>query len=319
MREQLEKTKLKIGLVIFIGIAILLALIIMIGIDDYLFSRTYNLYIYTDNTAGLVQGAPVTLGGYKIGDVEAVEFVPVNNKTNIRVKLRIKNEYKDQIRKNSKARISSIGILGDKFIDLTIGNPEELSIAENSFLELEPINSLDNISQSIAPGLDNFNKIMENLKNVTDSISKGKGTVGEMINNSNIVESINRVIKKIDTALNAVENKNGTVYRLLNESELFDNLTTTSRELKTISNNIRNGKGTLGKLVANDSLYNNLNNASIQLNDLFHKTKSDSTVIGRLLNDKKLSKDIEGLLVELNELIVDIKEHPDKYINVSVF
>jgi phospholipid/cholesterol/gamma-HCH transport system substrate-binding protein len=319
MIEQSKNNNLKVGFTVFAGLIVLFIFIILIGTNDFLFSKTFNLYINLDNTAGLVNGAPVTLGGYKIGDVEAVEFVVVNNKTNIRIKLRIKNEYKNQIRTNSKVRITSIGILGDKFVDITIGNPNAKLVTENSFLEVEPTLSLDNIAKNIAPGLENFNKVMENIKNITDSISKGKGSVGELINNSSTVTGLNRIINKIDMVLNAVEKEDGSLHKLLNDAELYNNLSSSVRDLKIVSENLSKGKGTLGKLITNDSLYNSLNNSSARLNQLLQKTQSDSTVIGGLLNDKKIYIRINDLIDELNKLIADIKEHPEKYINVSVF
>lgn len=314
-----KNNNLKVGFTVFAGLAVLFIFIILIGTNDFLFSRTFNLYINLDNTAGLVNGAPVTLGGYKIGDVEAVEFVAVNSRTNIRVKLRVETQYKNQIRKDSKVRITSIGILGDKFVDITIGNPDEEPIVDNSFLEVEPVLSLDNIAKNIAPGLESFNKAMENIKNVTDSISKGKGSVGELINNSSTIEGLNRIIKKIDVTLTAIQNKNGSLNKLLNDEELYNNLSATAQDLKVFSENLNNGKGTLGKLITNDSLYNNLNNSTKQLDILLQKTQSDSTVIGGLLNDKKLYRNVNEVILDLNKLIIDIKENPDRYINVSVF
>jgi len=320
MSEQSQKyNNLKVGFTVFIGLAVLFIFVVLIGTNDFLFSKTFNLYINLDNTAGLVNGAPVTLGGYKIGDVEAVEFVAINNKTDIRVKLRIEKKYKDQIRSDSKVRITSIGILGDKFVDITIGNPGENPVAENSYLNVEPILSLDNIAKNIAPGLESFNKAMENIKNVTDSISKGKGSVGELINNSSTIEGLNDIIKKIDIALTAIQNKNGSLNKFLNDDRLYNNLSSTSYNLKVLSENLNNGKGTLGKLITDDSLYNYLNNSSKQLDLLFKNTQNDSTLIGGLLKDKKLYRNVNELIMDLNKLIIDIKENPDRYIKVSVF
>jgi len=320
MTEHIQKNNnLKVGLTVFSGLVILFVFIILIGTDDFLFSKTFNLYVNLDNTVGLVNGAPVTLGGFKIGDIEAVEFVVVNGKTDIRVKLRIKNEYKSQIRMDSKVRISSIGILGDKFVDITISSPNAKPVAENSFLEVEPTLSLDNIAANIEHGLAGFNTVMENMKTVTDSISKGKGSVGELINNSSTVAGLNRIIYKIDAALKTIEKKDGTIHNLLNDKELYNNLSSSARNLKVISENLSNGKGTLWKLISNDSLYDNLNNSSANLNLLLRKTQNDSTVIGGLINDKKLYGNINDLIKDLNKLIMDIKEHPERYVKVSVF
>lgn len=320
MREQtLKSNNLKVGLTVFIGLTILILITVLIGTNDFLFSKTYNLYIKLDNTAGLVNGAPVTLGGYKIGDVEAIGFVSVNSKTDIRIKLRIKFDYAEQIRKDSKVRITSIGILGEKFVDINIGNPNEEIIPENSFLDVEPVLSLDNITKNITPGIESFNQAMENIKEVTDSIVKGKGTVGELINNSETLKNLNHIIKKIDLTLASIQNKNGSLNKFLNDDKLYDNLSAAVDDLKLLGENLNNGKGTLGKLVTDDSLYNNLKSSTNQLNIILKEANQDSTLIGGLLNDKKIYKNLNELIMDINNLIKDIKDNPDRYINVSVF
>lgn len=310
---------LKVGLTVFAGIIILFIFSLLVGTNDFLFSKTYNLFIDLNNTSGLVVGAPVTLGGYKIGDVEAIDFVTINNRPTIRVKLRVEYKYKEEIREDSRVRITSIGILGDKFVDITIGNPSSGPIPENSFLQVEPSVSLDNLAKDIVPGLEKFNSIMDNLKTMTDSISKGKGTVGELINNPSAFQRLNSAIMKIDAALNTLENKKGSLNRLLYDSTLYNSLSSTALSLKTLSTNLTSGHGTLGKLITDDSLYLSLLNSSGQLNRFFSRAQNDSTVIGGLLSDRKLYGDINSLIKELNFLISDIKQHPERYVKVSVF
>ncbi|MCU7494607.1 MAG: MCE family protein [Ignavibacteria bacterium] len=314
-----KNNNIKVGLTVLVGLVVLFIFAILVGTNEFLFSRTYNLYINLNNTAGLVDGAPVTLGGYKIGDVSTVSFVFVENKPSIRVKLRIKNEYKNQIRTDSKVRITSIGILGDKFVDISMGSPETKPLSENSFLEVEPTFSLDNLAKNIAPNMEKFNSIMDNLKTVTDSIAKGRGTIGELINNRSTVEGLNGAIRKIDLTLNAIENKKGSLNKLLYDSTLYHSLSSTVMDLKKISDGLNRGRGTLGKLITSDSLYASLVSSSGELNRFMRKAQNDSTVIGGLMGDRKLYREVNSLIKELNTLISDIKEHPEKYVKVSVF
>ncbi|MGE5496816.1 MAG: MlaD family protein, partial [Syntrophothermus sp.] len=219
---------LKVGITVLAGLIVLFIFAILVGTNEFLFSRTYTLYIKLNNTAGLVNGAPVTLAGYKIGDVKAVEFVVINNLPAIRVKLRVKTEYKEQIRSDSKVRITSIGILGDRFVDVSLGSPGASSVPEGSFLEVEPTFSLDNLAKNLTPNIDKFNSIMDNLKAVTDSVAKGKGTVGELINNRSVIAGLNNAIKRIDLALKALENKKGSLNRMLYDSTLYNELSSTA-------------------------------------------------------------------------------------------
>lgn len=314
-----KNISLRVGFTVLAGLIVLFIFAILVGTNEFLFARTYTLFIKLDNTAGLVDGAPVTLAGYKIGDVKAVEFVVINNQPAIRVNLRVKTEFREQIRSDSKVRITSIGILGDKFVDISLGSPGARSVQEGSFLEVEPVFSLDNLAKNIAPNIDKFNSIMDNLKTVTDSISKGKGAVGELINNRSIITGLNDAIRRIDLALGALENKKGSMNKLLNDSTLYTSLSSTALNLKKISEGLNRGQGTLGKLISNDSLYSSLVNSSGQLNHFISRAQADSTVVGGLMGDKKLYRDINILIKELNSLISDIKTHPEKYVKVSVF
>lgn len=312
-------TGLKVGITVLAGLIVLFIFALLVGSNEFLFSRTYTLYINLSNTAGLVDGAPVTLAGYKIGDVKAVEFVTVNNQSSIRVNLRVKMEYQKQIRSDSKVRITSIGILGDKFVDIAIGSSGAKPLPEYSFLEVEPTFSLENLTKNISPNIDKFNSIMDNLKAVTDSISKGKGTLGELINTRSAINGLNSAIGKIDLALNALKNNKGTLNRLLYDTALYNGLSSTAISLKKISEGLNRGDGSLGKLISSDSLYTSLSNSSRQLSQFFRKAQEDSTVLGGLIGDRKLYQDINVLIKELNTLIMDIREHPERYVKVSVF
>ncbi|HEX2869215.1 MAG TPA: MlaD family protein [Ignavibacteriales bacterium] len=312
-------TGLKVGLTVLAGLTVLFIFALLVGSNEFLFSRTFTLYINLSNTAGLVDGAPVTLAGYKVGDVKAIDFVTVNNEPVIRVTLRIKKEYQPQIRSDSKVRVTSIGILGDKFVDISIGSPSAKLLTEYSFLDVEPTFSLENLTKNLAPNVDKFNSIMDNLKAVTDSISKGKGTLGELINTRSAIEGLNSAIGKIDLALNALENKKGTLNRLLYDTALYHGIASTAMSLKKISEGLNQGRGSLGKMIASDSLYLSLSKSSHQLNQFMQKAQQDSTVLGGLVGDRKLYKDINTLITELNSLIMDIRQHPEKYVKVSVF
>lgn len=320
MREHRQKSNnLKIGFTVFIGIVILLIFSVLIGTNNFLFSSTYNLFIKLDNTAGLVNGAPVTLGGYKIGEIDDIEFLMVHSKAEIRIKLKIKTEYKSKIRMDSRARITSIGILGEKFIDIKIGSPDENIIPDNSFIEQEQVISIDNISENLKPGIENFNKTLENIKDITEAIVKGNGTVGKLINNSDLIDKLNHILYKIDFTLTSLQNENGSLNKLLTDDKLYNNLSSAITELKLLGDNLNDGKGTLGKLLTNDSLYNNLNSSADQLNIVLKSANQDSTIVNGLLNDKRLYLNLSELIIDMSKLINDIKENPDRYINVSVF
>ncbi|MGD8778712.1 MAG: MlaD family protein [Ignavibacteria bacterium] len=317
--QKLGRTKIKIGLTILVGLVVFFIFIILIGTDDYLFSKTFNLYAYINNTAGLVKGGPVTLGGYKIGDIESIEFIHAGNGEVIRVKLRILEDYKKHITKSSRAVISSIGILGDKFVDISVGKANEKALAENSTIPVFESIGLENIASELKPGVDNLKKILQNISSVSDSISSGQGSISSLINRSATVDGLNNVIKKADRLLTSIQSEENSLGKFLTDKELYDNLNSVTVRLKQIIDNTQSGKGTLGKLANDDSLYNNINSSAEQLSKILVQAQDSSTVVGSLLNDRELYNNVNDLIKQLNMLIVDIRENPDRYVNVSVF
>jgi phospholipid/cholesterol/gamma-HCH transport system substrate-binding protein len=320
MEEQKDKIKnYKVGLTVFAGLLIIFILLIIVGTDDYFFSKTYSLKTYVTDAAGLVKGAPVMLGGIKAGDVEKIDFVPGNEKSIICISLRVLSSYQNKITASSRAEIKAIGILGDKLVYITVGKPNEIAVAEGSTIPFNSTLGFEDISQSLSPAVVDLKGILLNLHKITDTIAAGKGSIGALINEPATVNGINRVINKIDNILSSFENKNNSLGELINDKELYNNLVYVIKDLKGIVTDLRDGKGTLGKLVVEDSLYNNINSSAAQLKGILSKVQSDSTFAGGLLNDKKLYHNLNDLIKDINNLVNDIKENPDRYVKVKIF
>lgn len=319
IEQPLKITKLKVGLTVFIGLIIFFVLITLVGTDEFYFSKTYNLYMAVDNVSGLVKGAPVTLGGFKIGSVESIDLIPTGSKKNIRLKLRLQKNYQNQITTGSFAQVTGIGILGDKFVDISIGKPDERSLTENTFIPVSSGITLEELSKNITPGINDFNKVLSNLRIITDSIARGNGTLGTLINKPTAIQEFNKAVIKVNSVLAALESKDGTIGNLLKDKELYSNLTEASKNLKTLAADLHNGKGSLGKLLTDDSLYNNINETTKQVKYILAQVNNDSTIVNGVLKDKKLYTDFNNMLKDLNMLILDLKEHPDKYVKLSIF
>ena len=320
MAEQSFKiTRLKVGLTVFIGLVIFIIFIVLVGSDSYLFTTTYNLYAYVDNTSGLIKGAPVTLGGYKIGEVSDVDFVSDNMNTPIRLQLRILKKYQKSITYSSTAQIKGIGILGDKFLDISIGKPDEQSLSENSTIQFESSLDLNEITNKIEPGIDNLNRIFKNIRIITDSVAEGKGTLGALVSNNTLIAEINTTLHNLNSITNEIKYGKGSLSQLIYDKGLYTNLTGTSQNIKTLLDSLNNGKGAIGKLMTNDSLYYSVNSVFRKINGLFNQINQDSTIVNRLISDKNLYIEIEGTIKNLNTLIVDFREHPERYVKLSVF
>ena len=317
--SSIKFSNLKVGLTVFIGLVIFFVFIFLVGTEGNYFSSTYDLKIFVENTEGLTEGSLVSLGGLKIGSVSDLEFTRRNGINGIDITLNIKSHYKSQITASSNATIKTIGLLGDRFVDISIGQPNEAPLREGEYLPVMTVFSLDKLTAKIQPALDDFSKLLENLRSITDTISMGKGSLGKLINTTNTVDKFESVLHGLDKFLTTINNKKGSLGMLAYDSTLYNKLNTLSDNLNAITDSIKLGRGSFGKFIMEDSVYYTVASLSNRLNNLISKTEGDSTLVGGLINNKKIYNDFNSLLNELNQLVNGIKSDPEKYLHISVF
>ncbi|MCE5304282.1 MlaD family protein [bacterium] len=314
-----KKYKLRVGYTIFTGLIIFFLFIIIVGTEGFYFSKTYHLNAIVKSSDGLIEGSKVTLGGLKIGQIDKIEFTTVNNENLVLLRLSLLQKYSPQITVNSYAKVETTSLIGDKLINISLGNPNEQRLKDGDYLPIKESLSLESITDKIDPLIANINDVVLNLKSITDTIKKGNGSVGELMIGSEATNKLTNIVRNLESFTQSINNQNNTIGKLAHNDELYNNLTSLTENLKTVINSVKAGKGTLGKLVANDSLYTNLNDLSDKLNKASESLQSDSTSVGKLLKDKEGYQKLNLILDELNQLIKDIKDNPKKYINISIF
>ena len=117
--------QLRVGLVILAALAILTLAVYKLGQAANLFAKRYTLIAYLKDANGLRPGGTVTLAGQLAGSIKDIQFMPVDMDTtrNLMVLIAIDQNFQQQIRRNSKAQIRTMGLLGDKILDVTPGTP----------------------------------------------------------------------------------------------------------------------------------------------------------------------------------------------------
>lgn len=313
---------LKVGITIFIALVIFIIFVSIVGTENNVFSRNYELKVFLTNIEGLANGSMVTLGGMKIGQVRDFEFSRINDTNGIVVTITIRRSYQELITENSTASIKTIGMLGDKYIDISIGKVNERKLSDGEFLPVKDIFSLENAANKLQVKLDStfalINSSLKDVKEITRNLVEGKGSLGQLITSNSIADNINKTMYNINEITKAIVEKRGTLGMSIYDKRLYENLQEASKNINMLVDSISAGKGTLGKLIKNDTLYTTLNSISIRLDSVMTKINANSTV-GNLLNSDELYLDILKLIKDFNLLILDFKEHPKKYIDIKIF
>src|SRR5258708_31996454 len=117
--------QLRVGLVILIALFIAGVSVYKLGQAASLFTRRYALIAYLPDANGLKEGGAVMVAGQLAGTVRKIEFLPVDFDTtpNLKLTLAIHEHVREQIRHDSKGRLRTRALLGDKVLDITPGRP----------------------------------------------------------------------------------------------------------------------------------------------------------------------------------------------------
>jgi phospholipid/cholesterol/gamma-HCH transport system substrate-binding protein len=179
--------KIKLGIFISLGIAIFILGIYFIGERQQLFRKTFHIAGVFKNVSGLQAGCNVLFAGINVGTVENISIV---SDTSVIVEIMIDENIRRFIKKDAVASIGSDGLMGNKNLILNPGAGREREIENNDTVEtIQPIN-MDDILISLKTTIDNTSHITNDLSRITNSIQSGKGTVGSLLMDQSLAQSI---------------------------------------------------------------------------------------------------------------------------------
>jgi phospholipid/cholesterol/gamma-HCH transport system substrate-binding protein len=317
--NKLSWSNLKVGIVVLVGILIFVFIISIVGTEQNIFTSTYSIKVFIPNIQGLVKGAMVTLGGLKVGYVHDLQFTTKDGINGVEITMSVVSKHRSSITTSSRGQIKTIGLLGDKYIDITIGKQGEEMLAENALIPMVEAFDIEMAGPQFKSALNDFTQLMGSAKRIAASMEKGEGSVGKLFKQPTVANEMERFLNSLNGVMAALEDKRGTLGRFVYDESLSRNISDVSSNLKNVTDQIRQGKGTMGKLIMDDRLYVNLSSFSSRADSLLAKATNDSSNVSKLLSDPNFSNQLLTLMRDLNLLLVDLREHPDRYIRVSVF
>jgi len=307
--------QLKVGVVILVALGVIGVAIYKLGQAANLFHRRYELIAYLPNANGLVAGGTVLVAGQFAGTIKSIEFLPVDNDTtrNLRLRLAIDAALQDQIRSDSRAKVRTLGLLGDRVIDISIGTPRYGVLRNDDTIAVSPSLDYEAVLAQAASAVNDMVDLTHDLRDLTKGILNGQGTVGQLVTNRALYDQFVATISRANTMLTRLQNPNGTFARLLDDPTLYNRFVTviTSADSLVVSLNDKNG--TIGKLLRDDSLYTHLVNMAQAGDSLMKAMSSGQGPIPRLLNDPTLYDRLNKLTTDLGAILEDVRKDPHRY------
>jgi len=329
------KRELKIGIFLAGTLVILATFIFIVGDMAELFKKPgYTLNILVDSALGLEKGSSVKMAGIKIGYVKDILL----NRRRAQIVMNIYPQFK--VPKGSKATLSSLGLLGERFMDI-VPSAEEATFGPGETLEglppvsFDQIGSLfvsigDEVKQLSGSLRDMLNKdtsadLRETLKNLSslaselnDFFAQNKGKLGQTLQSASqaftdIDQRFREISDNLDKAVGQVgsladENRAGVKENLAKIKELLDKLGEVADRLNESLEKIRKSEGSLGKLVNEPALYDEVEGAVADVRKIAGPVSSLKAVLdfrGEYYGESGLLKSAMsfGLRFDRNKLI----------------
>jgi len=276
--EHYVRRRFRVGLVVLVALAAVMLGVFMIGQRANLFKKKLPFHTRFESAAGLVSGNPVRLNGVTVGNVLDVNLSPDPADQSVRVVYEVDRRIVPRLRTGTRASIKTIGLLGDKYVDLAGGTATEPGVSVGGHIPAAPGAGLEKLLEGGGDLLTDLSAIARSLKSILGRTEDGKGFLG---------------------ALTSESEESG---------RLGNNLNTTLTTLNSILRKVERGEGFAGKLLA-DGRYGRETGESLQaaiqsLRNVFGKIeegmRTESGAIPALLADPEGKKKIYGLVDNLS-------------------
>ncbi len=337
-------TELRVGVVVLVSLFILAFAILSIGGGGgRAFGSHYQVKALMNDVNGLKSGSPVRVGGVEVGTVTRVDFAGGGSGM-VEVTMRLDRRVKDRVTTESEATLGSLGLLGEKAVDITsatLGPPVEdggylAAAAEDPFKGL-----LTDASSSTA-----------HLRRILSRMDAGEGLIGKALRDEELYERMTDVSLRLQGVLGKLESDKGALGRLVNDPEMSRGLAASVKAVESVTSRLESGQGALGALTRDEEVARDLKNLTSRLNEVTGRLQRgegaagkllqdeafsrrlDSTfshldtvlarlergegTAGKLLHDDELHENLNAASKELRSLLAEIKSDPRKYLRVKL-
>ncbi len=299
MQERERSMRLRVGIFVLGLLVLFVVFVLTIGGRSRIFERRYTLHAFFGNIEGLNIGAPVRLAGVSIGTVSAITFAKDLASKKIRVSVSLDAKLQDRIREDSIASIVTIGLVGDKVLELTVGSPDKKVLPPGDVLA-----SID--PPDYAKLLQKGDQIVDNVVRISDSLSHifvgGKGETARR-DLAETIGSLNRIMGEI-------ERGKGLLHALLYDPksrEILDDMTHAARGLNDLMTRFREQKGLAYVLFADpraDRIMADLDHTSKNLKLVSDRLVKGEGTLGALIDDPTLYEDLSSVLRGANRSLI---------------
>ncbi len=259
------------------------------------------------------------------GDIEDARA----NMQNIEVYLQILTEYRDWIRADSNISLGSVGLLGDKYIEISLGRTPQQPLVLTEHVkgwirtktrEVVVITGTRQAGfQELMTGandiLANFKTLSDRLQQVMGQFQEGQGSVGRFFSDPSFYNNLNSAVlgarqaaERASTLMQDFTTGQGTLPRLIQERDLYDKINSATARLDKMIARVDSGEGTVGQLLNDKALYTKTTAMMDNVEGITGRIQNGQGTLGKLNTDEKLYEDLRVSVAKMNAFMADVDQ-----------
>ncbi|MBI1745200.1 MAG: MCE family protein [Acidobacteria bacterium] len=231
----------------------------------------------------------------------------------VEIMMKIDNLFRDKLGTDSEVSIGSAGLIGESYIDISIGSGGEPARREFDPTHKQEVVIVEGLrTTSIKDILAGANDVVANFSVISDQMKR----IANRIDIDQVSETITTVgsrldstFKEAETAMNRanqliqdVQSGKGTMGKIMQDSAIYDQAENVMRNVTDITERVKSGRGTAGRFIVDEALYNDADRVVKRADVIAERIEKGQGTIGMLSKDRALYDQTTKAIEKLTDL-----------------
>jgi len=277
-------TEAKVGIFVILGFLLLIYMTATVGKWNLGREKGYLVTVKLDSASGLLKDSLVKVLGVRKGKIEKLEII----ESKAKIYMRLPNKL--VLPEDSLVYVKSEGLLGEKHIEIKPGSPDKPPVKHmGELLQGTPPADLDILFTELS-------EVAKGIKNLTRIITQPVGDEGTGEKEGairSIIINLEKTSESLKNLSQSVEKGEGTLGKLFTDDAMYNELRTTLSDISVSIKTFISSEGTLGKLLSDEAVYNDIKEITTRINAIVRKIERGEGILGKLFTGEKIYKNQE--------------------------
>lgn len=276
-----------------------------------LFTKKATMYVTFKQVKGLNIGDAIKINGLRVGSVEGMEAMDADISA-VAVSYHLTREINIPVDSYGSIDLPPLGATA---INITLGKEKKYLNDGDTLRGMESQGMIDDLKATLTPTVDNINKTLATL----DQTIRNIGNTFDEQAQQNIGKTLRELTLTTARLNMLLEPGKGSLAKTMDNVNGFTaNLRNNNDSITAVVNNLTKATRDIAEADLNHTIHT-LDNAAQQLNGILGDIRNGKGSLGKLASNEDLYKNLNSTANSLNVLLQDLRLHPKRYVNISVF